>query len=443
MPLLATRRAEFSGTLGAADIFATIFHPASCPNTTHMTVRSASTSITRIGVLVIGTLFLTDTNAQWTPLTAGIQSIRSLTADGGALYAATYPSGVKKSTDGGDNWNPVNTGLPQSGSNYFVESVGRNSSYLFAGTQSGIYRSNDAGASWNPANGTLTASNTVFANKFFDFGGVTMAVFNGDILSGGGIWRTSNNGTTWTIGHSGMGSNAKVYDLVEQSGVLYAATSVGLYTSSDNGLSWQLNAVMNYSCYALASISGTLVAITTFGYQYSTNSGSSWNNATGGPANPSTGELRAFDGKVYANTVSGTGCLVSINNGGSWAAANGGLSAIDQTALTEFLVSGGVLYVGALFEVYSIMGSGMGVAHLQVGGLSITPSVFSEGFTVDGLDGSSGILELVDAQGRTVRTQAVNDATVYIPREMLRGGAYSLVLHSGNGRTFLGRVVAY
>lgn len=408
-----------------------------------MIVRSSVLTSTRIGILVIGTSFATHAHAQWTALTAGIQSVRSLTADAGALYAATYPSGVKKSTDGGDNWNPVNTGLPQSGANYFVESVGRNGSYLFAGTQSGIYRSNDAGASWAMANGTLTASNTVFANKFFVFGGITMAVFNGDILSGGGIWRTSNNGTAWTIGHSGMGSNAKVYDLVEQGGVLYAATSVGLYTSSDNGLSWQLSAAMNYSCYALASISNTLVAVTTFGYQYSTNNGGSWNNATGGPANPSAGELKAFDGKVYANTVGSTGCLVSINNGATWAAANGGLSAIDQTALTEFLVSGSILYVGALFEVYSITGLGVGMAHQQgATATTITPTLFADGFNVEGLEGSSGMLELVDVHGRTVRMQAVNSATVRVTREMLPAGAYSVMLQNSNGRTFLGRVVA-
>ena len=41
------------------------------------------------------------------------------------------------------------------------------------------------------------------------------AVFNGDIASGGGIWRTNNSGTTWVIGHSGMGSNARFYNLVE------------------------------------------------------------------------------------------------------------------------------------------------------------------------------------------------------------------------------------
>ena len=382
-------------------------------------------------------------HAQWTPLAAGLQSIRSLTAHGGALYAATYPTGVKKSTDGGDNWSPVNTGLPQSGANYFVESVGHNTTHLLAGTQSGIYRSDDGGASWSIANGTLPANNMVFANKFFVFGGITMAVFNGDIASGGGIWRTNNSGTTWVIGHSGMGSNARIYNLVEQGGILYASSNVGLYTSSDNGLNWSASAGMNYSCYSLASINNTLVAITSFGYQYSTNAGSSWNNSTGAPTNPSTGELIAFDNKVYANTVSNTGCLVSVNNGSIWTAANGGLTAIDQTAMTEFMVDGNILYTGALFDIYSVTGSGTGITQQQERGLTtIRPSTFTDGFTIEGLKGDEDVLELLDVQGRRVRLQAISGSNVEVLRGALAAGTYSVVLRWSDGSRFIGRVVA-
>ena len=154
-------------------------------------------------------------SAQWASFTGGgqITSIRSMTQDATGHYAVTYPTGIKKSTNGGTVWAPVNNGLPQSGQSYFVESVFNNGTSLFAGTQSGVYRSDDNGASWSNANGTLTASNSVYANKWFVNAGVTMAIFNGDIASGGGIWRTTNGGSTWTIGHSGMGSNARVYNL--------------------------------------------------------------------------------------------------------------------------------------------------------------------------------------------------------------------------------------
>jgi hypothetical protein len=68
-------------------------------------------------------------HAQWNPLTSGLQSIRSLTSMGTDLYAATYPSGVKKSTNGGTVWNPVNTGLPMSGFEHLLR-IGREQRYL-------------------------------------------------------------------------------------------------------------------------------------------------------------------------------------------------------------------------------------------------------------------------------------------------------------------------
>ena len=408
------------------------YAPPSIPALRRM-IATAALSICSMAMVV---------HAQWTPLTTGVTSFRSITADGGALYAATYPAGVRKSINGGATWNQVNTGLPQSGANFYVESVGYNGNYVFAGTQSGIYRTNDGGASWTVANGTLTASNTIYANKFFVFGGVTMAVFSGDIAGGGGIWRTGNSGLTWTIGHSGMGSNARVYHMAEQGAFLYAASNVGLYISNDNGLSWQLSTVMNYSCYAIASINNTLVATTTFGYQYSTNNGGSWTNGTGAPANPTSGELIPFDGKVYAIAGS-SGSLVSANNGATWATADAGLSQTDSVSLSEFFVNGSILYVGALFNVYSRTGSGTGlVQEAAAADAIIRPTLFSEGFVVEGMVGGGGTLELVDLHGRIVLAQTVNGNSARVERGALAAGTYAVMLRKANDHTFIGRVVA-
>jgi hypothetical protein len=387
--------------------------------------------------------------AQWTPLaTTGVTTTRSMTSAAGALYAATYPTGVKKSTDAGDNWSPVNTGLPQSGANYFVESVGYNGTYLFAGTQSGIYRSNDGGASWSSANGTLTASNTVNANKFYVFAGVTMAVFNGDILNGGGIWRTGNNGNTWTIGHSGMGSNAKVFNMAVNGATLYASTNVGLYTSSDNGLSWQPSASMNYACYGIAVNGNNLIALTAFGYRYSTNGGGVWTDATGDPASPVGGEIAVFDGKIYATVVtSGTttsDVLVSTSNGASWVSASTAIGPIDITALNEFLVDGGLLYLGALFDIYFTTDLNVGFSEaIPDQDLRVMPTVFSDGFVVEGLDVSvPGRLELIDAYGRIVSVQAVNTTRVRVERGTINAGAYSVLLSDARGARVIARVFA-
>ncbi|MCB9169817.1 MAG: hypothetical protein H6594_05620 [Flavobacteriales bacterium] len=308
-------------------------------------------------LLVTGQLAL----AQWTPLNSGITSIQSMTSLNGDLYAASYPNGVKKSVTGGTSWTSANTGLTQSGSSYYVRSVGTDGTHLFAGTQNGVFRSDNAAANWTIMNGTMPFSTTNYVNKFFTFSGVTFAVFSASIANGGGIYRTDNAGSTWNIGHSGMSSNATVYHLTRVGGTIYASSSVGLWTSTDLGLSWTALSSANYSVYGLASISNRLVITSTFGYRYSTNNGGTWNDATGDPANPTDGEIVAFDGMLFALSGTANACYRSTDNGSTWAAYNTGFGAVDAGAQEEFFVDGNILYCSALFDIYSITGTNVDV----------------------------------------------------------------------------------
>ncbi|QQR87448.1 MAG: hypothetical protein IPJ76_04270 [Flavobacteriales bacterium] len=389
--------------------------------------------------------------AQWASFTGGgqITSIRSMTQDVTGHYAVTYPTGIKKSTNGGTVWAPVNNGLPQSGQSYFVESVFNNGTSLFAGTQSGVYRSDDNGASWSAANGTLTASNTVFANKWFVNAGVTMAIFNGDIASGGGIWRTTNGGTTWTIGHSGMGSNARVYNIcLHSNGFLYASSNVGLYISNDGGLNWQISSTMNYSCYAIASNGGNLIALTTFGYKYSSNNNGSWTDATGDPASPTGGDIAVFDGKVYATVVAGGGgstsdMLVSLNSGLTWASVANGIGATDLISMQEFFVSPSNLYIGALLDIYTISDNNVGMPEEAFEHFTIAPNAFEASFIVTGAQVVAGDrFEVLDMVGRLVLSTPASGTSTVIDRGQLPSGGY-LLLHERDGaRSFVGRLTA-
>jgi hypothetical protein len=208
-----------------------------------------------------------------------------------------------------------------------------------------------------------------------------MAVFSGTIANGGGIWRTTNNGDDWFIGHSGMGSNAQVNHLTKVGTTLWASTNVGLYTSPDNGLNWTAFTAVNYATYSLAGINGNLVILSTFGYRYSTNGGSSWNDATGDPSSPTTGELASYDNILYAKTGqgAGTGCVTSSDNGVTWTALNTGIGAVDQISLEEFLVTSTKIYLTALFDIYYINGIGLGIDAGSTPVFSIAPSSLTMG----------------------------------------------------------------
>lgn len=360
----------------------------------------------------------------------------------------SYPNGVFSSADGGNSWSASNNGLPLTNTSYFVRSVGHNATHLFAGTHTGVFRSADNGASWANTNGTLTATNTVYANKFFQFGNTTFAVFTGTIANGGGMHRTVDNGNTWLIGHSGLGSNATVYHMASSGSALYAATGVGLYKSTDNGQQWALLTGSNFSIYAVEVVNGRLIIISSFGYRYSDNDGATWSNATGAPANPTKGELIAFDNRIMSISGTNTGCYVSMDNGASYTTFNDGLAAIDVVSQEQFHMSGQRLYMGTFSDLYSMDGSSVSVTdHKWSFSIPSFPNPFVEGFTID-LSAIAGSQDLIiqDALGREVRRIAgLESSQHYIPRDGLAAGNYSLLLLDRKNDVLLsvGHIIAH
>lgn len=397
----------------------------------------------RLSLLLSATCIQLIALGQWNALGTGFSPVRSVTTFSSALYAA-HNGGVSKSTNDGGTWALSNTGIMLVGGQYNVRSVGHNASHLFAGTYSGIYRSAD-GASWTNVNGTLTASAQIHAIKFFQFGVATFAIFTGSIANGGGIHRTNDNGTSWLIGNSGMGSNAIAYDIATDGTNLYAATSVGLYKSTDGGQQWSAVAGANFAMYAVQAVAGRLVAVTTFGYRYSTNDGATWIDSTGDPANPTKGEMVAYDGKIFALSNSG-GCAVSLDNGASYAAFNTGLSPVDQVAQEKFHASGTRLYLGALQDLYYINGSTVDINSATSSEMPVPyPSLFVDGFNVDltSVDDAYAVI-VIDVSGKEVARQiGVSNSIVRMDRNGIASGQYRCMMIDRKGnRALLGTVIA-
>ncbi len=147
----------------------------------------------------------------------------------GTIFAGTYgcndiecggeiPAGIIRSTDNGRSWVPDNTGL----TDFDVSSLVVNSSgHIFAGTSSGVFRSTNNGDSWTHPLATsnvsalaINASGQVFAGT-----------------QGGGVFRSMDNGATWTQLTSGL-SNLNVSLLaVNAGGRLFAGTPDGIFRS--------------------------------------------------------------------------------------------------------------------------------------------------------------------------------------------------------------------
>lgn len=385
---------------------------------------------------------------QWVPYNhPGYNSIFSACTGPGAIYMVSYPNGVIKSTDGGAIWNPANTGFAAAGN---VESVFYNGTMLFSGTDNGVYRSTDAGASWTLANtGLPTSSATNYAKKFFRFGTTTLAVYSATIGTGGGVWRTTDDGLNWYSGNGGLSTNMTVYQIAQIGSILYVATNVGLYYSTDLAITWVSIPTTNFGVYAVQGTPGRIVIISVFGYRYSTNGGSSWTDATGDPSNPTSGELILFDGKYWAITGnSPSQVLRSMDNGATYSAYNTGLVGADAIAQYQFHAGGSTLYLGTLTKLYSHTGTTLGVED-EMANVELPkpyPTLFVDGFTVDLSSLRSGnSLVLIDATGReAARRSELPSGPVRFERGNMPTGSYRVLLvDPANGsRRVLGTVIA-
>ncbi len=70
--------------------------------------------------------------------TVGVLAIDPVTPT--TLYAGDYGGGVYKSINGGESWNPINTGLTNLGI-YILEIDPVKPSTLYAGTMNGVFKS--------------------------------------------------------------------------------------------------------------------------------------------------------------------------------------------------------------------------------------------------------------------------------------------------------------
>jgi hypothetical protein len=186
-------------------------------------------------------------------------------------------------------------------------------SNLFAGTNNGVFRSSDNGTSWSEVNSGLTDLNVH-----------SLAVKGVNLFAGNynGVFLSTNNGTNWNI--VGL-TNSPVWALFVSDMNLFAGTNYGISRSTDNGLNWSsINAGLptNTACLTFATSGTNLFAGTSQGVFLSTNNGTSWSGASTG-VNPDAHAIAIIGMNLFAATWGGV--FLSTNNGKSWNAVNKGL----------------------------------------------------------------------------------------------------------------------
>ena len=324
------------------------------------TYHPTDPNIIYIGAADGGVWKSTDGGTTWIPLTdnQASMSMGAIVIDPvnpNIIYAGTgeptysivsyYGRGLLKSTDAGNTWTQITSGLPAS--SYFSRLIIRpnhNSELLAALSGSGLYRSTNAGQSWS-----LIYSGRCDDAVFSPSGDTAFAV--GAAI---GFLRSVNGGANFSPFGSGLPTSSNYFDRIQMdlcrsnTSVMYAAkyngSTVYVYKSTNYGTSWsQLVPSYDfnggqawYDLYCKVNpVNPNIVFIGTIDVFRSTDGGANFSNVTNGY---SGGNVHADNHYLFFNPTDPNSFFIGCD-GGVWKSTDGGnsFSNLNQNlTLTQF-----------------------------------------------------------------------------------------------------------
>jgi photosystem II stability/assembly factor-like uncharacterized protein len=170
----------------------------------------------------------------------------------------------------------------------------------------------------------------------------------GQYWSTAAVYRSDDNGKTWTLKINNLPANFTVLDLTSNDTYIYTASSAGgVYRSSDYGESWETTGLQGiiYTVHANGNI---IYAGTPSGIYKSLNNGNSWENISTGLNDEEVYVIHTIDNYVFAGTSDG---VFRSSNGGNWTAVNNGINS-QYRYIYSFSYKDGYLFTGLYNRVY-------------------------------------------------------------------------------------------
>lgn len=261
----------------------------------------------------------------------------------GVLLAGTWGAGIFRSTDRGDTWTPVNTGLAyEPGEGFvYVEVFAQKGETLYVGTQGGLYASTDGGNTWH------------YVPNFRKHESISGIVVIGDRIYvstlNTGVWYSDDDGGSWLQVNDGFGPKS-VRELASIGTTLIAGSENRLFRkrANEDALT-AINDdffVQQVESFAVMDDILYVGAYTSEGELFkSKDEGDSLTHITPENIGNPVIALATFGATVYTGMY-GSGVFRSDDNGDSWAAVNEGLPVTDQKVCALLAVNEDTVFVG-------------------------------------------------------------------------------------------------
>lgn len=275
----------------------------------------------------------TDGGASWSRFARELGNAWAMFGGGSSPLYISSADSLFRSTDGGTSWRVIGTGRSAT--------IAGDGSFLSA-TSFGISRSTNEGQRWEmvyqfdgssmsfrSATLLLTEDRRIFASVDVDFSAL--------------LARSTDNGATWAncAMPSEMGEVLGMASLSPME--LFAATRGGVFRSSDNGTTW--NSVLTGRAFSSirSTPGGRLLALDATSINISTDRGATWSRHPIDDPRAAPRDLLVMDETHYLVSTFSDG-LFRCDADGRWTASNRGLDAVD-VGLLRFLADGSLVTI--------------------------------------------------------------------------------------------------
>ena len=257
-------------------------------------------------------------NIRWSPVDSSLfqyRSILSLASNKNIIFAGASVNGgggIYRSIDNGLTWSAASITQSYTGP-FAIIRMGTDSPVIYVGSGDGVFLSKNNGESWQNAG---LSKHSVMCFAEIDSGIYAGTFRDGVFLStdGGNAWQNVSNGLTssnvYILG---------VFSLAVNKNMLFAATEIGVFRSTDFGLNWSPTKLNTYSFNLCESGSKLFTATLSREMFFSEDNGDNWVSIET-PSGHVINTFRVFSNLNNTDILAGTekGIYFSSDYGNSW-----------------------------------------------------------------------------------------------------------------------------